>query len=301
MSEETKALIAVIRDGYKDMAQPTARVIGNALGNIAGLALEPVGALADIGKANLMRFVKKLEKDEMENPGNIIPTKPSVAVPILEKMRYVEEDALAEAYAELLKNSCLKDRQEKVLPAYSEILARLSPDEVKILDFVYREKNSYEIPALELLKLASDKEKKKLAGTTVPTGIQVSCPLQGIPFLEVRSAVRKGGGSWTVMVKYFTDVSEKVALSSPEDLEVYIENLQSLGIFQVLTNFWFTPLAIYNDLESEAAHQYKEVIEREGRAMELIKGEVRLTSLALSFLAMCTSNRHNRESNAPPA
>ncbi|MDD9816819.1 MAG: Abi-alpha family protein, partial [Gammaproteobacteria bacterium] len=102
------------------MAQPAGRILGDVLGKVAGLALEPVGALADIGKANLMRFVKKLEKEERENPENIIPTKPSVAVPILEKMRYNDEDALAEAYAELLKNSCLKDRQAKVLPAYSE-------------------------------------------------------------------------------------------------------------------------------------------------------------------------------------
>jgi len=301
MIEEHKALVSLIRESYKDIAQPTARVIGDALGQCAGFVLEPVGGLANIGRNNLMRFVKKLEKEERENPENIIPTKPSVAVPILEKMRYVEEDVLANAYAELLKNSCLKDQQVKVLPAYSEILARLSPDEVKILDFVYREKNSYEIPALELLKLASDKEKKNLAGTTVPAEMHVSYPLRGIPFLEVRSAVRKEGDSWTVMVKYFTDVSEKIALSSPEDIEVYIENLQSLGIFQVRTNFWFTPTAIYNDLEIDATRQYKEMIERAGCVMELLKGEIRLTSLAESFLAMCASNRHNGESNAHPS
>jgi len=301
VSEETKALIAVIREGYKDMAQPTARAVGNALGKVAGLALEPVGALADIGKANLMRFVKKLEKEERENPENIIPTKPSVAVPILEKMRYVDEDALAEAYAELLKNSCLKDRQAKVLPAYSEILARLSPDEVKILDFLYREENIYEIPVRELLKTVSDEDRLKLAGTTVPVEMQMAYPIQGIPFLEVRSDTRKKDGGWNVTVKYFTDVSRKVSLSSAESLDAYIENLQSLGIFQVRTNFWFIPVAIYSDLESEATRQYKDVIERDGRTINLLKGEIRLTSLAESLLAMCTSNSHNGKSNASPA
>ena len=286
-------------EAYKDLAQPAGRILGDVLGKVAGLALEPVGALADIGKANLMRFVKKLEKEERENPENIIPTKPSVAVPILEKMRYNDEDALAEAYAELLKNSCLKDRQAKVLPAYSEILARLSPDEVKILDFAYREKNTYKTPVREVMKFANEKTKRILANMNLPDDTLIPYPIAGIPFLEVRSNLKEREGG-EVIVKYFTDLDRKVDLSSSESVEVYIDNLQSLRILEA-QHFSFMPVAIYSDMEKEATRQYKETIERENREMALVKGSICLTPLAQSFLAMCTSKRDNRESNAPPA
>jgi len=299
MSEDDKEknLPEVKLEAYKDIAQPAARILGVTLGKCVGLALNPVGALADIGRKNLMRFVKKLEKEEKENPENIIPTKPSVAIPILEKMRYIEEDVLAEAYAELLKNGCLKDRQAKVHPTYSEILSRLTSDEVKTLDFLYHGGNTYKIPMQELVKVLDDEDKQMLEDMNMSAGTLIPLPVHGIPFLEVRGDTHKENEGWVVMAKYFTDISRKIAFSSPENLEVYIDNLQSLGIFQVRTNLWFIPVVIYNDLESEATHQYKRMIEGEGRKMRLIRGEIRLTSLALSFLEVCTSSKDNKGSN----
>jgi len=294
VSEETKALIAVIREGYKDIAQPTAQVIGNALGKVAGLALEPVGALADIGKANLMRFVKKLEKEERENPENIIPTKPSVAVPILEKMRYVEEDALAEAYAELLKNSCLKDRQARVLPTYSEILASLSSDEVKILACIQRRGIYY--TSQELMEHMSKEGQLKWSQTKRPDFYYYD----GFPFLEIRDQESPQIKEWTTIVPYFTDIHERARISNHENVDVYIDNLKSLGIFTVPHDSILKPDAIYKNLEIRAARQYKERIERENRVMVSVKKSIKLTSLAESFLAMCTSSNHNGESNAPP-
>lgn len=282
-------------EAYKDIAQPTARVVGSALGKVVGLTLDWIGALADIGNANLMRFVKKLEKEERENPENIIPTKPSVAVPILEKMRYVEEDALAEAYAELLKNSCLKDRQAKVLPAYSEILARLSSDEVKILDCIKRQKICY--TSQELLENMSKEDQLEWSQTERP----VFYWYDGFPFLEIRDQQSHQIKEWTTIAPYFTDIHERVDISSHENIDAYIDNLKSLGIFTVPHDSILKPDAIYRNLEIRAARQYKGRIERENRVMVLVKKSIKLTPLAQSFLAMCTSSQYNRESNAPPA
>lgn len=260
-------------EAYKDLAQPAGRILGDVLGKVASLALEPVGALADIGKANLMRFVKKLEKEERENPENIIPTKPSVAVPILEKMRYNDEDALAEAYAELLKNSCLKDRQAKVLPAYSEILARLSPDEVKILDCINSGGVSY-----------------RLHGKSVW--------YDGFPFVEIRNK-SKHAREWLTVESHFNDLDQRVILSNSENMGTYIDNLIALRIFSVDHGVEYKPVSIYENLERDASRLYQSKIEQVGRVMDLNRGAISLTNLAKSFLAMCTSNRHNGESNAP--
>jgi len=272
---------------YKDLGQVAFQHLGEYLGDAVKRCLN-------------MNLSKAADKLQRENPENIALPKLGIAVPILEKMRYVEEDALAEAYAELLKNSCLKDRQAKVLPAYSQILASITPDEVKILDFVYREKNTYKTPVREVIKFASEEEIKRiLVNRNVSDDTLIHYPIAGIPFLEVRSNLKERDGG-EVIVKYFTDIDRKVDLSSSESIEVYIDNLRSLGILDA-QHFSFMPVAIYSDMEKEVTRQYKETIERENREMALVKGRICLTTLAESFLAMCTSNSHNDVPNASPA
>lgn len=290
MSEENKQLSGVMLELYKDSLQPSVRIWGKYLGDLASRRVRAL-------RKNLLKAADKLQQ---ENPENIISPKFDVAMPILEKMRYTEEEALADAYAELLKNSCLKDRQAKVLPAYSQILSSITPDEVKILDFVYREKNTYKTPVREVMKFASEEEIKRiLVNRNVSDDTLIHYPIAGIPFLEVRSNL-KGRECGETLAKYFTDIDRKVDLSSSESVEVYIDNLRSLGILDAEV-FSFIPVAIYSELESEAARQYETMIERENRVMRLVNGSIELTPLAKSFLAMCTSNRHNEETNAPPA
>ncbi|MCY4258767.1 MAG: Abi-alpha family protein [Rhodobacteraceae bacterium] len=289
MSEENKQLSGVMLELYKDSLQPSVRIWGKYLGDLASRRVRAL-------RKNLLKAADKLQQ---ENPENIISPKFDVAMPILEKMRITEEETLADAYAELLKNSCLKDQQAKVLPAYSQILSSITPDEVKILDFVYREKNTYKTPVREVIKFANEKTKRILVNMNVSDDTLIPYPIAGIPFLEVRSNLKEREGGKT-LAKYFTDIDSKVDLSSSESVEVYIDNLQSLGILDAQDSS-FLPIAIYSDLESEAARQYKAIIERENHEMALLKGSIYLTPLAQSFLAMCTSKRDNRESNAPPA
>ena len=137
------------------------------------------------------------------------------------------------------------------------------------------------------------------------TRLSAETPLEklihGIPFLEVRSKVSRKDLGWKVVDKYFTDIRRKVDLSNSKNLAVYIENLKFLGIFEVQIDFWFTPISIYKNLENEATNRFKKEIEQESGVMELVKGRITLTSLAKSFLEMCTSREQDRRTNAPPA
>lgn len=291
MSEVSKQLSGVMLELYKDSLQLSVRIWGKFLGDLASRRVRAL-------RKNLLRADDKLQQ---EAPENIVSPKFDVAMPILEKMRYTEEEALTEAYAELLKNSCLKDRQAKVLPAYSQILSSLSPDEVKILDFLYSGKNCYEISGEELEEVMSEEERSELKHYLNSTGHKiVRAPHQivGLPFIEVR--IQNPGLLSQNAAKYFSDIDEKISLSNPENAGAYIENLKAAGLFTVRENVCFTPASIYSDLE-KSAMDYKEALEMQGCVTEMVKGQIRLTSLAQSFLAMCTSNRHNEESNAPPA
>lgn len=285
MSEKNKNSPSLALQIYKDLGQMAFQHLGKYLDEAVRRRLD----------TNLSKAADKLR---LENPENIALPKLDVAVPILEKMRYIEEDALVEAYAELLKSSCLKDRQSKVLPAYVDILSRLTSDEIKILDFLYREKNTYEIPARDWMKVAGGEDKRRLVDKGVLAEDQILFTIPGIPFLEVRSHAQKEDEGWIDKDKYFTDISKKVDLSSPKNLEVYIGNLQASGVFEVRANSCFAPASVYDEMENEATRQYKGAIEEEGRRMKLVRGEIRLTSLAISFLAMCTSSGHNEDSNA---
>lgn len=284
MSGKVEGQGGLMTEAYKDLGQPAVRIVGQFLGEVIGLVGVPLGKLASIGKNNLMRFVEKLEKAHKENPENIVPAKPSVAVPILEKMIYTEEESLAEAYAELLKNSCLKDQQPKVLPSYATILSNLTPDEVKILDFVNSTRNAYMVPLRDITEFQTEE------GTT-------SVLFYGVPCFEIRSQLTQNATEWWTMAEHFNDLDKRVTLSNPENTDVYIENLQRLGIFSIRTDIVFKPVVVYKDLEDEANRRYKEIIEQQGRAMRLIRGQIRLTPLAKSFLAMCTSSKQSQKPN----
>lgn len=305
MSGEGEGQGRLVTEVYKDLGQPAVRIVGQSLGEIVGFILVPLGKCASIGRNNLMRFVEKLEKAQKENPENIVPTKPSVAVPILEKMIYTEEESLAEAYAELLKNSCLKDQQPKVLPSYATILSNLTPDEVKILDFVNSTRNVYRVPLQDIREYQTEKARLQLAQLQLSAqGQMLQFPVRydGIPCLEIRSQTTQDAKGWWTMAEHFNDIDKRVTLSNPENTEVYIENLQRLRMFSIQTDVAYKPLAVYKDLENEANRRYKEIIEQQGRVMGLIKGIICLTPLAKSFLAMCTSSEQNQKpSDAFPA
>jgi len=294
VSEENKQLSGVMLELYKDSLQPSVRIWGKYLGDLASRRVRAL-------RKNLLKAADKLQQ---ENPENIISQKFDVAMPILEKMRYTEEEALADAYAELLKNSCLKDRQAKVLPAYSEMLSRLTPDEVKILDLVYRKKNRYEVLVKDVLESKREEFTQKYGHLEISheaLNHSMLYPVDGIPYIEVRSNANNPLEGFKVVVKYFTDINEKVALSNPENFETYIENLRSLRMFDVEINVLFPPASIYDHLVREATRNYRSTIEQHNRTMELLMGRMELTSLAQSFLAVCTSSRHDVESNAPAA
>jgi len=298
MSGKVEGQGGLITEVYKDLAQPAVGIVGQFLGETLGLVFVPLGKCASIGRNNLMRFVEKLEKAKKENPENIVPAKPSVAVPILEKMIYTEEESLAEAYAELLKNSCLKDQQPKVLPSYATILSNLAPDEVKILDSVNSTKNTYMFPLQTVPEYQTDEGRLQLEqfrqSTQNPTMFLLS---RGIPCLEIRSQLTQNATEWRTLSEHFNDIDKRVTLSNPENTDVYIENLQRLRMFSIRTGIFYEHLAVYEDLENEANRRYKEIIEQQGGVMILIKGIICLTPLANSFLAMCTSSEQNQKPN----
>ena len=278
MTEKNQSFGSLLPTLYQDAAQPAVRSAGKALGGVADLIFNPIGRGAEILEKNALKF---LDKFDGEDPANIVAPAPNVAFPILQKLAYTEAEELVEFYTELLKKGCLKDSQDKVLPSYVNIISSLTPDEARIIDYMFKE--GY------VVKFRHDQVKDEdRADMQEKDGMLFIQLEESLPFIEVKNQKGVGGSGWRV-AKYFTDIAHRVSLRHPENLELYFENLQAMGIFEIRDDAVLQPSILYSHLSRSAElAAHKEAIEKDGRMMGLQWGSICFTSLGLSFLASCT-------------
>ena len=53
-----------------------------------------------------------------------------------------------------------------------------------------------------------------------------------LPFLEVRGQ-RKSKNEWITVIRYFTDIADRVHFVHSNNVQLYIDNLEALGIFKI--------------------------------------------------------------------
>lgn len=261
---------------YKDIAHPAAKEIGEFIKKIVSIITHPVGVGADILNNNLTKFIKKIEKVPKSEA---VLFKPYIAIPIMQQMMLVEDETLSDCYAELLKKSFLKSEQNHILPNYSRILSSLSPEEVHLLDFLYNNKFITDVPFSNLSEPIPDNLaiSEKVKNSNIPMSIQ------GIPFLEVRRTI-KGSSDYSILNSRFIDY-KKIDFLEKNLINIYIDNLKSLGLFDEKVNRWFRSKELYASLEDLAKLQYKD------SDITFTKGQIKLTQLAKSFMLACTQKK----------
>ncbi len=282
MGEEMKSFGSLLPEIYKDAAQPTVRSAGKALGLVAELVFYPFGRCAEITKKNVSKFLDKFDGEEQTN---IVEPETSIAVPVLQKLSYTEEEELVELYSELLKKSCLKDRRDKVLPSYVNLISNLTSDEVMLIDYLFNVRYIiYLLPDLrsELLpEILEAHEYEKNSKGELPFASS------RLPFLEIRDQ-HQSKDEWISRIRYFTDIVSRVNFQKPENIELYFDNLKALGILEIRDDRYITPIEVYDHLENnKEILVHKAAIEEQGRNMVLIKGIIQFTNLGLSFLEAC--------------
>lgn len=123
-----------IAELYRDIAQPTTREVGEALGNaakVARFALAPIDYLA----AQHQRWKRYLERVAEKVPEERrIEAHPQLAGPVFAGLQYVEETGInAELFLNLLARAIDRDRVSEAHPAFAQLISQLSPDEALIL------------------------------------------------------------------------------------------------------------------------------------------------------------------------
>ena len=281
-NNQNKMLITLIEKAYKD-AKLDSNFI-KPLGQIIGLIMIPTGKTAEILTNNINKWLDKVSKQKQSET---TPPKESILVPALSKMRYTTEDILVDMYTELLTKASAKISKNNVLPNYVSIIERLSPDEAHLLNFMYKKNYKTEVKLRDVI----DSQDTQNAYLSQSPNQYILLPVSGIPFLEIRNKSISHEKGWLDVKKYFVDV-DLLPISKKDNIEAYLENLQSLGLISIKVNFWFLPISIYNHLEQHSfLLELKQKIKK-NRQIKTIKGRIDLTAHGRSFLKIVVNNKN---------
>lgn len=267
----------VIDDVYKDAAQPSVRVVGKSLAQCASLFATPVGRMAKIFEKNIHRYLDKLEGLQ---EAEIISPDTRILVPILERMRYTDDEKVAEYYAQILATASTKEHANKVMVAFIEILNRLSADELLILEHINSRKN---IVIIEPLK----EEQAKKYGLSV--GLSSFDIAGGFPIIDVQ-LYADGRHFYTNLMTNFNFISTNLKLTDPSNIDSYIDNMISLGLLKKQFGKQYAVKEIY-----EALEKCPQIIEKQkslssGEKIEFSRGRIDVTNLGTKLLNLCTKN-----------
>ena len=191
---------------YEDAAQPAVRVLGKTLAQCVSLFATPIGRVAEISEKNIHRYLDKLKgltEDQITNPDT------RILVPILEKMRYTDDELVADYYAQILATASTTESAKLVSVAFIEILNRLSADELKMIEYINSPTNSLTL--------------KKDDDTTYLLGLEGTLPV-------INVHIQRNTGGYYVAIKNLSYILNVIKLDSPSNYNLYIDNMVALGI-----------------------------------------------------------------------
>lgn len=223
ITELVKEVPNILGQVYEDLAQPSVKAVGNALGIVFEFStsiLLPVKLLNEKFKLNFTKnlndYKKKLEEVPEEKRCEVHP---QIGTPIVEKLTYTTNDEIADLFTTLLANASNIDMVNTAHPSFANMIDRLSPDEARIIKY---------------LKGKED-----------------------IQYCDFRGNAKNGNGYNTIL-EHITLVPFEVKLDFPNNINAYLANLVSMGILYDMDGKYRIDQTIYNKIkERYNFEQYK--------------------------------------------
>ncbi|PKA10383.1 hypothetical protein CH372_19685 [Leptospira meyeri] len=199
LAKAPKALIEFTREIYGDLAKPGLQKVGHAFSILMGFLP------AALWKFEVWQDQKKLLRDkyfeeyrlELENIPieKIVPVLPDLGVPIIQNLSHTITEEVGRLYINLLTKASNLDTFSDCHPKMISTIQSLSPDEAKIIGYL----NS------------------------------LGPEPYGLPSIKLSYGTKQNAVE--VFSKYFC-FEEKVNLSNPASLFIYIDNLVQLEILE---------------------------------------------------------------------
>lgn len=253
---------------YQDSAQSSVRVLGKSLSQCVSLFTTPIGRMAEIFEKNLSRYIDKLEglsDDQIKLPET------RILVPILERLRYTDDEVVADYYAQILATASTVENAKKVSVAFIEILNRLCADEIKILEFINSQNN---IMFLE-------KE----------NGEQYNISLFGVlPVINVHINRKEGG--YFVAIKNLNYLNEKITLNNYDNLNMYFDNMIALGLLLKPAMIKSYDINIYKLIKKNPLIKKLELNLSEGQTVDYSEARIETTELGKQLLNIASKNEN---------
>ena len=248
----------VAKDVYQDVAHPGLQSTGEVLGLIpraVNAALVPFREWIEKREYRLSVTKKLLEKKlEKVAPEEIVPPEMHIAIPALQAIGYsMDNDEIRDMYANLLASSMQKRVKNDVLPAYTEFIKQLSPDEARILRYIY---SSH----------------------------------RGLPVVTLRSENKEGSG--IDVVPYFTllyKIVPDLEMRDPKKTAIFVDNLTRLQLLKVYDGNFLTDESRYYDVENDSAlaEVKSTYVHREGFSWKFERTFIGITTLGGAFCRIC--------------
>ncbi|MCO8066663.1 DUF4393 domain-containing protein [Acinetobacter schindleri] len=206
--------------------------------------LSPIKYLNEKTELNRQNNLNELAKRFNEIPlKEIVEAAPEIAVPIAEKLVYISDETLRKMYIELLAKASTKACVQTAHPSFINIINNLSPDEGNLIKIFFE--------------------------------------VDAIPFVSYKS-VNKDDESYHFINELVIKIPPSISLNYPNNRNVYLHNLESLGLIRIITSRHLSGESTYQHLVSEfeiCKNAYKE----SNRILKFEKGGIQVTELGKMF------------------
>ena len=236
---------------YQDAVQPAAKEIGKSLETITktvNIALSPIKALV-WGYEKIEDYLAKRISEKLKDIPEEDITTPSlhIAGPAVEALRFTgHNENLRELYASLLAMAMNTQTADKVHPAYVEVIKNLSTEEAILLQS-FVAKSQY--PKVDI-----EEKEKNIKGS--------------------KTRIR----NFTL----FHKMDDRLDVNL---VPIYLDNLNRLGIIEIIHDSYFVDTSEYQTLESDdSISEFIEEIKARGKDVEFTKGIITLTSFGRNFV-----------------
>ena len=255
----TEVAKEIAKNVYDDAGKPVAKPTGELVGLIPRAikaALSPLEKWILQREYNVAETKKLLEEKLQNTPPELIESpEPHIAVPAMQYISYcMDNEDLREMYANLLANSMNKVVKNGVHPGFVEIIKQLSPDEAKILRYLYEN------------------------------------PL--VPTISIR--VHKKPNGVVIVQHLFTNIMELCKCENVHSYEKATDNLMRLGLVKVPNDECLTDKTQYEPLKNHPYILEKkknlEALTTVAK-VDFIEGHVELSHFGNSFCSICLETK----------
>ncbi|WP_418039215.1 DUF4393 domain-containing protein [Paenibacillus xylanilyticus] len=254
-----------IQEIYKDLAQPSVQIIGKTIGTameLAGTVLQfpfrfSNQYLKHIFTKSLENLASRLEKVE---ESQLVEVRSELAIPILDKLSYINSEELSNLFVNLLASASTLDTCGKAHPGFINIINNLSVDEARIINHMSLNR------------------------------------LDTIPYINYRFSSKVDGGSYIELTSNLTGLEDEIDLIFPDNIPVYLNNLISLGVLIEDDTYYLIDQERLDYLDGKNRDSWDKS-ELNGDKQEfnqdpkLVKGTYELTLYGKMFIEACTGEQ----------